>query len=37
MEADLPLCATLDAVAVVPRLDVASGWLTEMVPNAESR
>ena len=36
MEADLPCCAALDAVAVVPRLDAASGWLTEMVPNAES-
>jgi 2-phosphosulfolactate phosphatase len=36
MEADLPACAALDAIAVVPRLDAASGWLTEMVPAAES-
>ena len=37
MDADLSACAALDTLAVVPRLDVASGWLTEMVPNAESR
>ena len=36
MEADLPLCAALDAIAVVPRLDAASGWLTEMVPATKS-
>lgn len=36
MEADLPLCAALDAIALVPRLDVASGWLTEMVPATKS-
>lgn len=36
MEADFPACAALDTVAVVPCLDAASGWLTEMVPNAES-
>ena len=36
MEADLPACAALDASAVVPRLDRATGWLTEMVPATES-
>ena len=36
MDADLSACAALDTLAVVPRLDVASGWLTEMVPNVES-
>ena len=36
MEADLPACAALDALAVVPRLDPATGWLTEMVPATES-
>ena len=37
MEADLPACAALDTTAVVPRLDRATGWLTEMVPATESR
>lgn len=37
MEADLPRCAAVDTLAVVPRLDVASGWLTEMVPATKSR
>lgn len=27
MEADLPACAALDALAVVPRLEPATGWL----------
>jgi 2-phosphosulfolactate phosphatase len=36
MEADLPACAKLDTTAVVPRLDRATGWLTEMVPATES-
>jgi 2-phosphosulfolactate phosphatase len=36
MEADLPACAALDAIAVVPRLDAAGGWLTEMVPATKS-
>jgi 2-phosphosulfolactate phosphatase len=36
MEADLPACAALDTTAVVPRLDRATGWLTEMVPATES-
>jgi 2-phosphosulfolactate phosphatase len=36
MQADLPLCAALDAIALVPRLDAASGWLTEMVPATKS-
>ena len=36
MEADLPACAALDTTGVVPRLDAASGWLTEMVPATES-
>jgi 2-phosphosulfolactate phosphatase len=34
MEADLPACAAVDALAVVPRLDAADGWLTAMVPAA---
>jgi phosphosulfolactate phosphohydrolase-like enzyme len=36
MEADLPACAALDTTAVVPRLDRATGWLTEMVLATES-
>jgi hypothetical protein len=36
MEADLPACAALDTSGVVPRLDAASGWLTEMVPATKS-
>jgi 2-phosphosulfolactate phosphatase len=36
MEADLPACAKLDTTAVVPRLDRATGWLTDMVPATES-
>jgi 2-phosphosulfolactate phosphatase len=36
MEADLPVCAALDTSGVVPRLDAASGWLTEMVPATKS-
>ena len=36
MEADLPVCAALDAITVVPRLDRATGWLTEMVPATKS-
>jgi 2-phosphosulfolactate phosphatase len=37
MQADLPACAALDTTGVVPRLDRATGWLTEMVPATESR
>jgi 2-phosphosulfolactate phosphatase len=36
MEADLAVCAALDSVAVVPRLDPVSGRLTVLVPTAES-
>ena len=36
MEADLPACAALDAIAVVPRLHATGGWLTEMVPATKS-
>ena len=36
MEIDLPVCAALDALAVVPRLERATGWLTVMVPAGES-
>ena len=37
MEADLGACAALDTLRVVPRLDPATGRLTEMVPATESR
>ncbi len=36
MEADLAVCAAIDSVAVVPRLDPATRWLVELMPGNES-
>jgi 2-phosphosulfolactate phosphatase len=36
MWADLPVCARLDELSVVPRLDAATGRLIEMVPATKS-
>ena len=36
MQADLPVCARLDALPIVPQLDAATGRLIEMVPATKS-
>ncbi len=36
MQADLPVCARLDELFIVPRLDAATGRLIEMVPATKS-